>query len=119
MEYATKAGNPCGFRPSSHNTIKSDDIARTQRIALPLEELLRNHDPNSSVQYGKLQRRLPQQFAIDLDADLRRRFDADTAAPLLQDMPNPVNPAVEQITEAEQDMPEMDGTDQRLSLIHI
>ena len=28
-------------------------------------------------------------------------------------MPNPVNPAVEQITEAEQDMPEMDGTDQR------
>ena len=80
---------------------------------MPLVELARHDDADRLVEHRKFQRRLAQQLAVGLDRDLGRGFDADAAAALLQDVADAVDAAVEQVAEAEEDVPEVDRADER------
>ena len=50
---------------------------------------------------------MAQRLSVDLDRHLGRRFDADAASALLEDVADAVDAAVEQVVEAEQQVPEV------------
>ena len=76
-------------------------------------ELARHNDADCLTQDRELERRMAQRFAIDLDTHLGRRFDANAAAALLQDVTDAVDAAVEQVVEPEKQVPEVHRTNQR------
>ena len=78
-----------------------------------LVKLARHDNTDCLTQDRELERRMAQRFAIDLDTHLGRRFDANGAAALLEDMADAVNTSVEQIVEPEKQMPEVHRTNQR------
>lgn len=72
-----------------------------------------DNNANSTGYDRKFERCFTQQLAVDLDRNLGRLFDAYPAAPLFKDMPNPINSAIEQVPETEQNMPKMHWPNQR------